>query len=84
MIRKRREAIINGEAAERKSLLDYMLNISDSHPEFSEQDIVNEACTFMLAVSKITQGIPNYKYNGHKFRFANFVFQTIFIIIQKN
>lgn len=51
MIAKRREAMKNGEAAERKSLLDYMLEISDLHPDFTEEDIVNEACTFMLAVS---------------------------------
>lgn len=50
MIRRRREATKNGEAPERKSLLDYMLEISDANPDFTEHDIVNEACTFMLAV----------------------------------
>ncbi|KAH8321001.1 hypothetical protein KR067_013026 [Drosophila pandora] len=34
---------------ERKCLLDYMIEISDSNPHFGEEDIVNEACTFMLA-----------------------------------
>ncbi|KAH8327036.1 hypothetical protein KR074_001066, partial [Drosophila pseudoananassae] len=34
---------------ERKCLLDYMIEISDSNPQFGEEDIVNEACTFMLA-----------------------------------
>lgn len=51
MIAKRREAMKNGDFSERKSLLDYMLDISELHPDFNEQDIVNEACTFMLAVS---------------------------------
>lgn len=32
-------------------MLDYMLEISEQHPEFTEQDIVDEACTMMLAVS---------------------------------
>lgn len=51
MIGKRREAMKKGEVSERKSLLDYMLEISEVHPDFTEDDIVNEACTFMLAVS---------------------------------
>lgn len=51
MIRKRRDAVKRAAVGERKSLLDYMLEISDSNPDFTEQDIVNEACTFMLAVS---------------------------------
>lgn len=50
MIKRRREAMENGEKTERKSLLDYMLEISESNPDFTEQDIVNEVCTFMLAV----------------------------------
>jgi cytochrome P450 family 4 len=49
MITKRREAIKNGDLEGRKSLLDYMLEISEQHPDFTEQDIINEACTFMLA-----------------------------------
>lgn len=53
MIRKRRDAVQReAVVGERKSLLDYMLEISDSNPDFTEQDIVNEACTFMLAVSR--------------------------------
>lgn len=52
MIRKRRDAVKRAAVGERKSLLDYMLEISDSNPDFTEQDIVNEACTFMLAVSR--------------------------------
>lgn len=27
-----------------------LMEISDSDPEFSEDDVINEACTFMLAV----------------------------------
>lgn len=51
MIARRREAMRNGESVERKSLLDFMLEISDTYPDFTENEIVNEACTFMLAVS---------------------------------
>lgn len=51
MINKRREAMKSGEVVERKSLLDYMLDISETHPHFAEDDIVDEVCTFMLAVS---------------------------------
>ncbi|XP_017866355.1 PREDICTED: probable cytochrome P450 4aa1 [Drosophila arizonae] len=51
MIKRRRE--IMADAAnnnlERKCFLDYMIEISESNPDFSEEDIVNEACTFMLA-----------------------------------
>lgn len=28
-----------------------MLDITEEHPEFTDDDIVNEVCTFMLAVS---------------------------------
>jgi cytochrome P450 family 4 len=52
MIKRRREAMQSGEKTERKSLLDYMLEISEANADFTEQDIVNEACTFMLAVSE--------------------------------
>jgi cytochrome P450 family 4 len=51
MINRRREAMKSGEVGGRKSLLDYMLEISDTHPNFNEDDIVDEVCTFMLAVS---------------------------------
>lgn len=49
MIALRREAIESGERGERKCLLDFMLDISKSNPLFTDTDIVNEACTFMLA-----------------------------------
>lgn len=45
----RRQAIVNGEESKRKCLLDFMLEISHNNPSFTEDDIVNEACTFMLA-----------------------------------
>lgn len=49
MINIRRNAINKGEISERKCLLDYMLDISRNNPHFTDDDIVNEACTFMLA-----------------------------------
>jgi cytochrome P450 family 4 len=51
MIRKRRDELENGGFSGRKSLLDFMIEISKAQPDFTEQDIVDEACTFMLAVS---------------------------------
>ena len=51
IIKKRRESLKNDEnQPDRKSLLDYMIEISADNPEFTEEDIINEACTFMLAV----------------------------------
>lgn len=49
MIDMRREALQRGEVPERKCLLDFMLEISDNNPIFTDRDIINEACTFMLA-----------------------------------
>ncbi|XP_030557781.1 probable cytochrome P450 4aa1 [Drosophila novamexicana] len=51
MIKRRREIMADAanNNVERKCLLDYMIEISESNPDFSEEDIVNEACTFMLA-----------------------------------
>lgn len=49
MISIRREAIVKGEIPKRKCLLDYMLVISQNNQVFTDDDIVNEACTFMLA-----------------------------------
>jgi cytochrome P450 family 4 len=51
MIHKRRDMVVDGQIEGRKSLLDYMIEISKKHPDFNEDDIINEACTFMLAVS---------------------------------
>ncbi|KAL7737593.1 hypothetical protein ACLKA6_007707 [Drosophila palustris] len=51
MIKRRREIMANAgnNNVERKCLLDYMIEISESNADFTEEDIVNEACTFMLA-----------------------------------
>lgn len=49
MINIRRDAMENGEVPKRKCLLDYMLEISENDPQFTDEDIVNEASTFMLA-----------------------------------
>lgn len=49
MINIRRDAMKNGEVPKRKCLLDYMLEISENNPKFNDNDIINEASTFMLA-----------------------------------
>lgn len=51
MIKKRQAQRLEGLANENLSLLDYMIEISENNPEFTEDDIINEVCTFMLAVS---------------------------------
>jgi cytochrome P450 family 4 len=51
MIRKRTLELENGGFSGRKSLLDFMIEISKAQTDFTERDIVDEACTFMLAVS---------------------------------
>lgn len=65
MINKRRQANARGEVPERKSLLDYMIEISDAHPDFTEEDIINESCTFMLAVSFINSKFFIYHLNNY-------------------
>lgn len=49
MIKMRREAIEKGEITHRKCLLDFMLEIAKNNQSFTDEDIVDEACTFMLA-----------------------------------
>lgn len=49
MIKLRRGAIEKGEVTHRKCLLDLMLEIAENNPSFTDEDIVDEACTFMLA-----------------------------------
>lgn len=49
MIASRREALENGEVFDQKCLVDYMVEISKNNPSFTDRDIMNEACTFMLA-----------------------------------
>ncbi|XP_037045955.1 probable cytochrome P450 4aa1 [Bradysia coprophila] len=46
MIKIRREGNNNND---RKCLIDYMLEVSQKNPNFTEADVVDEACTFMLA-----------------------------------
>lgn len=53
VIDKKREDLRKGIHGEFKSLTDMLMEISDSDPSFSEDDVINEACTFMLAVSNI-------------------------------
>lgn len=50
MIRKRREESENGIVKARVSLLEYMIDINKRHPDFTDEDIIDETCTFMLAV----------------------------------
>lgn len=49
MIKIRRENLKSIESSDRKCLLDFLIEISDKNADFTEEDIVNEACTFMLA-----------------------------------
>lgn len=48
MIAKRRLAK-KSNTVDKECLLDYMIDISDNNKEFTEEDIINEASTFMLA-----------------------------------
>lgn len=49
VIDQRRRMKLNGEPIDRKCLLDHMIELSENYKHFNEDDIVNEACTFMLA-----------------------------------
>lgn len=49
IIHKRREMIENGIKSERPCLIDFMIELCKTHPNFTEDDIMNEAMTFMLA-----------------------------------
>lgn len=49
MIDMRRTALSRGEVPERRCLLDFMIKISENNPIFTDHDIIDEACTFMLA-----------------------------------
>lgn len=49
MIQNRRELTEDGNLPNRKCLLDYMLEINAKNPDFTEKDIIDETCTFMLA-----------------------------------
>jgi hypothetical protein len=52
IIKEKREFKADGGKVERNSLIDFMIEISEEHPDFTDEDIINEASTFMLAVSK--------------------------------
>lgn len=47
IIRKRRSE--NVTSVGRASMLEFMVEVSEKNPSFTENDIVNECCTFMLA-----------------------------------
>uniref|UniRef100_A0A182FRU5 Uncharacterized protein n=1 Tax=Anopheles albimanus TaxID=7167 RepID=A0A182FRU5_ANOAL len=49
MIQRRREVQKTLTAADRRCLLDFMIEISNENPDFTDDDIIDEACTFMLA-----------------------------------
>lgn len=49
MVKLRKEKMNNNNYCEQKCLLDHMIEISNNNPLFTEDDIVNEACTLMLA-----------------------------------
>lgn len=51
MIQNRREEIAKQtkDSISSACLLDFMIGLSDQNPQFTEDDIVDEACTFMLA-----------------------------------
>ncbi|CRL00788.1 CLUMA_CG014042, isoform A [Clunio marinus] len=49
IIQERRNTEEYVDDMKRKCLLDYLIDISKTHPDFDEKDIIDEACTFMLA-----------------------------------
>lgn len=49
MVSRRRKIRQQGAQQTRPCLLDFMLDIADKHPDFTQEDIINEANTFMLA-----------------------------------
>lgn len=49
MITIRRQIMSHNNDVKPQCLLDYMIDISDKNPEFTETDIINQACTFMAA-----------------------------------
>lgn len=62
MLHRKRKDLQNGVVSEFKSLLEMLLEVSESNPEFTEEDIVDEVCTFMLAVGVI---LNNIHINGY-------------------
>ena len=48
-LKKNSSLIADDSTIRKKSLLEYMVEISERNPQFTEQDIIEECCTFMLA-----------------------------------
>jgi len=49
-LRENGSFVVNKDGTTRKmSLLEYMIEINEKNPLFTEQDIIEECCTFMLA-----------------------------------
>lgn len=48
-LRKTGSLIADDSATRKMSLLEYMVEISEKNPWFTERDIIEECCTFMLA-----------------------------------
>lgn len=48
-LQKNDSLIVDDNATRKISLLEYMVEISEKNPQFTEQDIIEECCTFMLA-----------------------------------
>ncbi|KAL0118784.1 hypothetical protein PUN28_009449 [Cardiocondyla obscurior] len=48
-LRKNGNVIADDSAIKKMSLLEYMVEISEKNPWFTEKDIIEECCTFMLA-----------------------------------
>lgn len=49
MVAQRRKIRLKGQQSTRHCLVDFMLDIAAKRPDFTEEDIINEANTFMLA-----------------------------------
>ncbi|XP_018338177.1 PREDICTED: probable cytochrome P450 4aa1 isoform X2 [Trachymyrmex septentrionalis] len=48
-LKKNGSLIVDDSTIRKKSLLEYMIEISEKNPQFTERDIIEECCTFMLA-----------------------------------
>lgn len=66
-----------------KSLLDKMIQLAEENPDFTDEDIINEVCTFMLAVSRRPSRLDGdrdgfFAFLGARFRVLGCVFLPIF------
>lgn len=48
-LQKNGSLIVNDNMIRKMSLLEYMVEINERNPRFTERDIIEECCTFMLA-----------------------------------